>query len=544
MAQKTLTQKFNEGKIITNPIEANCILHIVDRQNFTQNNPDGSSFAITLENLKKKPKNTIVVNQLSDFPTPIASNITLADSTTYIIGSLQIDMGSNSITFGNNSAIIGIWTTNSILKFDGTGSKIISNNQNVCIENLTLWVPEGQLFEARNIDYAINPAVDPFQGRSKFFRVINCILQGDLSGGNGGDLGFVEGFGTINFNSNFVRKWNVGLKVSNGLSLEAINNKVVLWNQQGADMLTLRNNNWSNQTNTTGSYIPTGINALIITGNIFHPKNNEFAYKIETGHTTEAGTITGNTLILSGNTTGGILNTNNAQDYNDLTTFTIQNNKGGQDNSTAIQSFLGTGAIAQTQLTVNTPTQINLSNLVKSSENQFLSQRVLMSQVIGFEVGEIVLGQTSANKGKIRSIDTTNNYLYLDYIIDSNSNPGFFTVGEILTGQNTSTTGQYNGVDGALKYSGTSAIKVDITGNMSVEKFGNQTAEYNVFLYKNGVAVEEFNKLVSITLGEINQVSMSGLLSLSGNEIIEIFIENTTDSDNIAIRSFNLKIKE
>jgi len=79
---------------------------------------------------------------------------------------------------------------------------------------------------------------------------------------------------------------------------------------------------------------------------------------------------------------------------------------------------------------------------------------------------------------------------------------------------------------------------------MSVEKFGNQTAEYNVFLYKNGVAVEEFNKLVSITLGEINQVSMSGLLSLSGNEIIEIFIENTTDSDNIAIRSFNLKIKE
>ena len=56
MAQKTLTDKFNEGKVIIDPIEDECILHIVDTQNFTQNNPDGSSFAITLENLKKKPK--------------------------------------------------------------------------------------------------------------------------------------------------------------------------------------------------------------------------------------------------------------------------------------------------------------------------------------------------------------------------------------------------------------------------------------------------------------------------------------------------------
>ncbi len=488
----------------------------------------------------KSGSNVVVVNALSDLPTPVTNNITLADNTAYIIFG-TVNVGTNSITYGANSSLLGNDILTSKLIFEGSGSKLITRNQSLYLRDLFITCDSGQLFDALDIDYLIDPSVDPFQGRSKFFRVINCVLFGGVAG-NGSDVGYIEGFGTTNFNNNVVRNWDVGLKASNGLSFEATANKSVLWNQQGADMITLRADNWSNQPNDATGYIPTGINALIITGNILHPKNNEFAWKVEIGHNTEAGTISGNTFILTGNTTGGILNPA-GQDYNDLANFTIKNNQGGRDNTALIQSYIDpNGTTATTALTQNVVTKVDFNDLILSSNNLFFSQRILVNSTQFFEVQQIITGQTSNNTAKIRSIDSVNNYLYVDYIIDGSDNPAKFTVGETLQSATATTT--YNGIDGSWKYSGNRTIQCEVLGNFSLEKTQAGSDPYALYLYKNATEVSPLRKKLTLSNGENNQATISGIFEITKDDIVEIYIANNGSADDVICQGMNIVFSE
>lgn len=488
----------------------------------------------------KSGSNVVFVNALSDLPTPITNNITLADNTAYIIFG-TVNVGINSITYGTNSSLLGNDILTSKLIFEGSGSKLITRNQSIYLRDLFITCDSGQLFDALDIDYLIDPSVDPFQGRGKFFRVINCVLYGGVAG-NGSDVGYIEGFATTNFNNNVVRNWDVGLKASNGLSFEATANKSVLWNQQGADMITLRDDNWSNQPNNATGYIPTGINALIITGNILHPKNNEFAWKVEIGHNTQAGTISGNTFILTGNTTGGILNPT-GQDYNDLANFTIKNNQGGIDNTALIQSYIDPdGTTATTALTQNVVTKVDFNDLILSSSNLFFSQRILVNSTQFFEVQQIITGQTSNNTAKIRSIDAPNNYLYVDYIIDGLDNPAQFTVGETLGSATATTT--YNGIDGSWKYSGNRTIQCEVLGNFSLEKTQAGSDPYALYLYKNGSEVVPLRKKLTLSNGQNNQATISGIFEITKDDIIEIYIANNGSNDDVICQGMNIIFSE
>jgi hypothetical protein len=488
----------------------------------------------------KSGANVVFVNALSDLPTPVTNNITLADNTAYIIFG-TVNVGTNSITYGNNSSLLGNDILTSKLIFEGSGSKLITRNQSLYLRDLFITCDSGQLFDALDIDYLIDPAVDPFQGRGKFFRVINCVLFGGTAG-NGSDVGYIEGFATTNFNNNVVRNWDIGLKASNGLSFEATANKSVLWNQQGADMITLRDDNWSNQPDNATGYIPTGINALIITGNILHPKNNEFAWKVEIGHNTKAGTISGNTFILTGNTTGGILNPA-GQDYNDLANFTIKNNQGGIDNTALIQSYIDPdGTTATTALTQNVVTKVDFNDLILSSNNLFFSQRILVNSTQFFEVQQIITGQTSTNTAKIRSIDAANNYLYVDYIVDGSDNPAQFTVGETLQSATATTT--YNGIDGSWKYSGNRTIQCEVLGNFSLEKTQAGSDPYALYLYKNGSEVVPLRKKLTLSNGQNNQATISGIFEITKDDIIEIYIANNGSSDDVICQGMNIIFSE
>ena len=488
----------------------------------------------------KSGSNTVFVNSLSDFPTPSANNITLADNTAYIIFG-TVNVGTNSITYGTNSSLLGNDILTSRLIFEGAGSKLITRNQSLYLRDLFITCDSGQLFDALDIDYLIDPSVDPFQGRSKFFRVINCVLFGGVAG-NGSDVGYIEGFATTNFNSNVVRNWDIGLKQSNSLSFEAIANKSVLWNQQGGTMITLRDDNWSNQPNNATGYIPTGNNAEIITGNILHPKNNEFIWLVEYEHNTKAGTTTGNTFILTDNITGGILNPA-GQDYNDLVNYTIKNNQGGIDNTALIQSYIDPdGTTATTALTQNVVTKVDFNDLILSSNNLFFSQRILVNSTQFFEVQQIITGQTSNNTAKIRSIDAANNYLYVDYIVDSSGNPAQFTVGETLGGLTATTT--YNGIDGSWKYSGNRTIQCEVLGNFSLEKTQAGSDPYALYLYKNGSEVVPLRKKLTLSNGENNQATISGIFEITKDDIIEIYIANNGSSDDVICQGMNIVFSE
>ena len=151
------------------------------------------------------------------------------------------------------------------------------------------------MFNCQN--YSIGAGA-PFYGRNKRFRVVNCNILSAYS------LGIVYGFGTVNINNNFINGGGgspsgvytrVGLTVSSGLSLECNSNKVVLFAgaQTASSTYMLR-------------FISIDplleINAVNISGNIFHPRDQERGVLFEEDAKTALGLIASNTFIRTGGT--------------------------------------------------------------------------------------------------------------------------------------------------------------------------------------------------------------------------------------------------
>jgi hypothetical protein len=485
----------------------------------------------------KLEQNKVVVNSLADFPTPVAGVITLEDGKDYRVSG-PVDIGTNRIVFGDNCAITGDNPQNDILTYTGTDVFMTSLNQNLILVRLGISCDSGTLFDATNINYTIDPALDPFQGRSKRFYINNCNLIGGTPG-NGSTIGGVEGFGTINFNANFVRAWDGGLEVSNGLSFEGLNNKVVLWNNQGTTMLTIRDNNWSGQTGGVGSYIPTGINALNINGNVLHPRGADYAINIQPGSTAKLANISGNIFIETGTTTGGIFNPASLG-YNDIPTYNIQGNQGVPDNTATLQFTIDNFAGATTALSVGVPAKLDFNNTVKTSENLLFSSRLLVNSAAFFQVGEIITGNTSTFTGKIESIDLANNYLYVEYVQDGSGNNEYFTVGETLTSVSATTT--YNGVDGSIKFYGVKSFSARILATLTLQKVAAGADLFRIILYKNGVEIPEVSSFLELDSGVPLQVTLQSISDINQDDIVEVYIENQGSSDDVICQSIVFNI--
>jgi len=488
-------------------------------------------------------QNKIVINKLSDFPAPIANVITLEDGKDYRISG-SVNIGINRIVFGNNCGLTGDNPQNDILVYEGSDAMFTANDANLVLLRLGVSCDSGTLLDATDIDYTIDPSVDGFQGRNRRFYIFNCNLIGGVAG-NGSSLGAIEGYGTVNFNANFVRDWDSGLEVSNGLSFEGLNNKVVLWNGQGTTMLTLRDNNWSGQTGGVGSYIPTGINALNFNGNILHPRTVDYAISIEEGSSTRSANIAGNIFISTGITTGGIFNTNSLG-YNDLPTYNIQGNQGIADNIPAIQ-----GSIDQVQgftttiTTVNTPVKINLGNTLKTSENLLFSSRLLVTSAVNFEEDQIITGGTSGYTAKIQSIDLANNYIYVQYVVDGTGDNQYFTVTETITSLTASTT--YNGVDGSFKYYGVKDISIRLIATITMEKLGNGREIFNIIPYKTtspnpATPLLELSSIQYLEQSRPMTITCQGIINFIENDILEMYIQNITAIDDCECQSYVLNI--
>lgn len=491
---------------------------------------------------------TVVVNvrNLSDFPVPDENNlITLLPNTTYrIIGNVNI--GNNKIKFSETNAIIGENPQKDILEYTGTDVLFEVVDVDFIIDKLGISCPNGIFVNATNIDYSIDPAVNGFQGRNKRFTVTNSNLSGG-SAGLGSTLGEVEGFGTINFNANLIRFWDDGIQVSNGLSFEALNNKSVLWNGQGNSMIILRDNNWSGQTDTVGSYIPTGFNAFNFNGNILHPRTTDFAVFIEPGHSTQEGNISGNIFINTGATTGAIFNPNSLG-YNDLGTYNIQGNQGIADNTPTIQitsdvDFAGAGLVT----TIgggnqNVDLKLNFGNTIQTTENLLFSSRLLVTNASGFQVNEIITGITSGYTAKIESIDTVNNYIYVEFVVDGNGDPQFFTVGETITGADSMASTVYNGVDGTFKYYGIKPITARILATISLDTANNNPTNYRITPFIDGVGNPRAAGYTSVDGNAPVQVAVQLIQSLEQDSIIELFIANLDNTSDAIVRSITWNI--
>lgn len=86
------------------------------------------------------PDNTIVIEELSQFPTPVAGVITLASDTLYLIGA-EIDLVANRLVLGDTTVIRGTNRTLSFLKSNTTAPFLTATGVDCRIEEITLDAP-------------------------------------------------------------------------------------------------------------------------------------------------------------------------------------------------------------------------------------------------------------------------------------------------------------------------------------------------------------------------------------------------------------------
>jgi hypothetical protein len=284
-----------------------------------------------------------------------------------IVGSVTL---TNGIQFNTNNAIQGA-DFNSVLIFDETANDIIgfqAVDKNVYISNLTVQGGGGHfansvvgLFDCVDIDTGGSP---PFYDRNKRFKIDGVNILSAYK------LGRVQGYGTLNFNNNFINGGGFnnnfinggggapsgiytvdGLKVSDGLSLEFNNNKMVLF--AGAQIASA-----AIMLEFTANLGPSnaGFNAVTITGNILHPRDNENAIKFNDGSTTELGVISGNTFIRTGGTAPLIdyPNQSTFDNYNPecIETYTVDSNVGVTNSEPNVKAhFVDSNNISSTSYT-------------------------------------------------------------------------------------------------------------------------------------------------------------------------------------------------
>ncbi len=95
-------------------------------------------------NVTNNPLSEVVINSLSDFPTPSGGIITLAGNTNYILGA---DVStSNSFLSGNGTTITGNSPFSPTLTYTGTGSMFTGVDTNFNIYSMNISCPNAQVF--------------------------------------------------------------------------------------------------------------------------------------------------------------------------------------------------------------------------------------------------------------------------------------------------------------------------------------------------------------------------------------------------------------
>ena len=411
--------------------------------------------------------NVQIIEEVDDLPDPVNGVITLTDNIQYRIAG-NVDIGSFKIQMGSGNSIFGNSSQNDIITYTGaTGATMFTSvNNDVIIQDIGIECQYGVLLDATNINYAINPAggatTDPFQGRNKRIQLLNCNLNG---GGNaalttsGGNLGSIEGFGTVNMNGNLIRFWDDGFDISNCLSWEAVGNKVVLWNQVNGVMFTLRANNWSGQTDTVGSYIPTGFNALLFDANILHPKNTETGFEVTPLATVALGTVSAN-VFFGGPAEGSLIFSGGFYEF--FPGIIIEGNQGLANNTPEFQVNLLTNATDEGTTTGSTSGDLTVlegnGQFILRRFSRFFSIRGVCtagSSAAAFIDNEkIYVGATSTGStavGYFQSFSPTGPLgpeLYLYQLVDESGGTGpsavdtFIPAGAIFTGVSSGATAQ------------------------------------------------------------------------------------------------------
>ncbi len=96
--------------------------------------------------------------------------------------------------------------------------------------------------------------------------------------------------------------------------------------------------------------------------------------------------------------------------------------------------------------------------------------------------------------------------------------------------------------DNRLTYTGTKTRAFKFTCSLSLTAAANNKT-FNFYLAKNGSVLPESKQVTKIASGsDVRGLSLSGIVELSINDYIEVWIENTTDNTNVTVEALNLAI--
>lgn len=156
------------------------------RNAFTKVNSNENILNAELITKQKAPTNRVVVNDMGDFPAPVAGKINLVANTEYYIGSNTVSILTNNIVIAPNSVISGAGGP-SQLTFTGTGSMFEGGDAAFfAIRDVILDFPNGSLFNL--VDTTPQTVVN----------IINYgILNGASLGTVDGVFAFVMDFGNV-----------------------------------------------------------------------------------------------------------------------------------------------------------------------------------------------------------------------------------------------------------------------------------------------------------------------------------------------------------
>ena len=348
----------------------------------------------------------------------------LSPNTQYIFhGSIElIDTG---FLLGVNNSLRGS-TSASEITFTETTKNIIGFKcqfNNCYISDLTISGGGGHfdntavgLFDCLNYSILSPP---PFYQRDKICRIINCNIQAPYS------LGKILGFSTINFNNNFINGGGSipsgtytreGLTVSDGLSFEFNNNKVVLF--AGAQTTSTTYMLRLIQSDPLLQF-----NAVNVSGNIMHPRNQERAILFEEDSKTELGLIASNTFIRTGGTAPLIDYPYNTifKNYNckEVVNYEIVANAGVINGEVILQASTGLHNSITSATYIDLDIPITSINPITKSKRFSLLFTLLGTTGIGYTVGNLLVSVTDTTKrGYITNIEPIAAGVQLIYITD------------------------------------------------------------------------------------------------------------------------------
>lgn len=311
----------------------------------------------------------VEIGAASDFPAAVGGVISLVGNTTYVIRG-TVDLGANRIEITQEGVkLMGNSLERDILTSDTTGAVITTQDVSLEIIGLTLTATNSS---SKILDATNYTGGDYNDGRDKDLIIQNCQITDCYN------VWDIDGYDLVdlqNVRIRYVKATSHGCKFRSTSKVQITSCEFIRW----FDVDTLP---------TPSGYATvamlefddnagqSGFGAINITGCVLHPQQTQDGIFINANSTTSFGTISSNTFVTVGLTTGEIFNPTPASGGYSLAstyTFDIFTNQGLRNSEASILTTVNSNATITT-LATSTPKIIDLGgNAVTQNSLRFTS---------------------------------------------------------------------------------------------------------------------------------------------------------------------------